>query len=135
MARRLVEKQSEHDAVVKAAEDTYRQKGKHVWTNPGSETNKSWSERYIDVIAVDTPSDTTAWVTEIETDDSVSEAEAREQWRDFDEGYTAWHLAVPEETKAKAERLVNEHGLRHCAVITWRRNDDGTHVFSGLPGA
>lgn len=135
MAKRISTKQSEHDAAVKAASQIYRQDGKTVSINPGSEQNESWSGRYIDVIAKDSSASSTAWVTEVETEDSISEAEAREQWVDYDNVYTqAWHLAVPVGTENDAKELIGRYGIKHCRIITWRRNNDGTHTFWGLPG-
>ena len=62
----------------------YQQKGKYAWINPGSEKNKAWNSRYIDVIVAESPDATRAWVIEVETDDSVSDSEARDQWQDYD---------------------------------------------------
>ncbi len=134
MAYRTQTKQSEHDAAVEAARQIYQDHGKHAWTNPGSEKNKAWGGRYIDVIAVEKVSDTSAWVIEVETADSVSDSEAQGQWKDYDSVFEHWHLAVPTEAEAAAENLLRKHGISHCTVITWRRNSNGTHTFWGLPG-
>jgi hypothetical protein len=39
----------------------YRNRGKLVWTNPGSEKNKHWHSYYMDVIAIDAPGDDNAY--------------------------------------------------------------------------
>lgn len=135
MATRKSDRQSEHDAAVSSAGQIYKDKGKHVWLNPGGEKNKSWNGRYIDVIAVDSSTADKALVIEVATADSVSETEAKEQWKDYDQVYTQkWYLAVPVDTKEKAKELLQKHNISHCNVITWQRNTNGTHSFWDLPG-
>lgn len=134
MATRTSQKQSEHDAAVQAAQQIYSERGMSAWINPGSEKNKAWSGRYIDVIAVSEPNADRAWVIEVETADSVNDDEAKDHWEDYDTAYTAWYLAVPQRLKDEAEALFARHGISHCTVVTWRRNSNGTHTFWGLPG-
>jgi len=135
MATRALSQQSEHDAAISAAGQIYIEKGKHVWLNPNGEKNKSWNGRYIDVIAADSSTADKAWVIEVESADSVSETEAKEQWEDYDQVYTPkWYLAVPVDTEEKAKGLLQKHHIAHCNVITWQQNANGTHTFWGLPG-
>ena len=134
MARRQTRRQSEHDGAVRAAKQIYEQNSRHVWINPGSQKNKAWAGKYIDVIAAESPTSDEAWVTEIETEDSVSTSEAENQWADYDQAFENWHLAVPEEKVQEAERLKKKHDLNSCKVIKWKKNSDGTHTFWGLPG-
>lgn len=135
MAGRDSRKQSDHDDAVNAAAQIYEEHGKHAWINPDGEKNKKWAGRYIDVIATENEQATTGWVIEIETEDSVSEGEAKSQWKDYDSTYSKkWFLAVPLGSEQKAEALVKKHGIQNCEIITWQRGDDGTHTFWGLPG-
>ena len=135
MSIHQITNQPKHDAAVSAAKQIYDKKGKFVWTNPGSQKNKSWSGRYIDVITAESPEATSAWVIEVETDGSVSDSEARNQWQDYDKAYqNRWYLAVPTALKGKAEQLIKEYSISHCRVITWTRNANGLHTFWGLPG-
>ena len=132
---RITTNQSTHDDAVRAAASIYRKKGRTVSINPDGEKNESWSGYYIDVIAKRSNSATSAWVIEIETEDSVSEAEAEKQWVDYDKAYTqAWYLAVPVEEKENAKGLLRQFGIQHCTVVTWQQNNDDTHTFWGLPG-
>ena len=102
MAVRQFTKQSEHDAAVSAAKQIYEDKGKHVWINLGSLKKKAWNGHYIDVIAAESLDATSAWVIEVETVDSVSDSEARDQWQDYDNVYQKhWYLAVPESQRRK----------------------------------
>jgi len=135
MATRYTSSQSGHDGVVNAAGQIYREHGKHAWINPDGEKNKDWCGYFIDVIAVETLSSDNAWVIEIETEDSVSESEAKGQWKDYDKVYTGrWYLAVPRSSESEANRLIVLHSIQHCTVITWEHNANGTHTFWGLPG-
>lgn len=134
MATRTSQRQSEHDAAVGAAQDIYSAKGIQVWINPGGQKNKAWASRYIDVIALTKSDPSRAWVIEVETSDSVSDAEAKGQWKDYDTVYSSWYLAVPRASKTEAETLLQKHSIAHCTIITWQRNSDGTHTFWGLPG-
>lgn len=134
MLNRRTEKQSEHDGAVYAAQNIYQKNGLKVWINPGSEKNKELGGRYIDVIASERPRFDKAWVTEVETDDSVSESEAKNQWKDYASVYERWHLAVPVSSKSEAEELLRKHRITNCTVITWRHERDGTYTFWGLPG-
>jgi hypothetical protein len=135
MATRASERQSKHDLAVHAAAQIYTDNKRHTWINPDGEKNKNWCGKYIDVIAVKNPRDSSAWVIEIETEDSVSDNEARYQWKDYDSVYTKrWYLAVPAELEEIANNLLQKHGIQHCTVTTWRHNTNGTHTFWGLPG-
>lgn len=85
MAARTTATQSAHDAAVRAAGQIYQQHGRSAWLNPDGEKNKSWSGRYIDAIVPANAEQASAWLIEVETDDSVSDAEAQRQWRDYDQ--------------------------------------------------
>lgn len=135
MANRSYNKQPVHDGAVHAAKLIYQEHGKFAWINPDGEKNKSWNGYYIDVIAVDDPQATSAYVTEIETEDSVNDAEASNQWKNYDEAYTQrWYLAVPTTSKADAEWLLQKHRIVHCQVITWAVDQYSRYTFWGLPG-
>ncbi len=125
----------EHDEVVRAIEDVYHQKRKHVWINPGSEKNCKWGDYYIDVIASDSPNPDVAWVIEVETTSSISSSEARQQWNNYDRTYENWHLAVPVSHEDKTEELLEEHNIERCHIVTWARDpDDANYInFRGLP--
>lgn len=129
--------QSEHDTVIGNIEALYQHHGKQVWTNPGREQNYSCWERYIDVIVVDNvPRPSTVLVIEVETAESVSDDEACNQWRDYDQVYTGrWYLAVPAESKLKAQNLLREHGIQHCILATWSLDEDQVYHYQGLPQA
>ena len=129
MAYRLAQMQSQHDAVVHAAQDIYRDKGKICWINPNGEKNKVRGAYWIDIIVANTESDSTAWLIEIETEDSVSQSEAQDQWSRYSTEYGHWHLAVPSGSEDKAKQLLVDNSVLNCTIITWQRNGDGAHTF------
>ncbi|MEQ8906892.1 hypothetical protein [Ekhidna sp.] len=125
---------SPHDNAVRALKKIYEKHGYHVWINPGSEKNKSWSGKWIDVIVADSEKATKAKLFEIETSDSIDDDEAM-QWKEYDKAYTTvWHLAIPEGSKADVEKLIKSHKIERCKIVTWTKKADGTHSFKGLPG-
>jgi hypothetical protein len=135
MANRTTDGKSEHDDAIAAAKSIYLQHGRNVWINPGSEKNKTWNDQYIDVVVTEKIDSDQAWVIEVETEDSVSETEAINQWKDYDKSFEErWYLAVPAGSEADAEGLLKKQNLLHCTVITWKKNSNGTHTFWGLPG-
>ena len=128
-------KQSDHDDAIYSAKNIYEEHGKNVWINPGSQKNRTWGGQYIDVIAIENKNSDKAWVIEIETKDSVSSTEAENQWKKYDNVFTQrWHLAVPVDSESEALNLIKEKNINHCKVITWKKNNDDTFTFWGLPG-
>lgn len=127
--------QSKHDDVVRTLKSMYEAHGKHVWVNPGSEKNHAWRGHYIDVIVVDKiPQPSAAWVIEVETEDSVSDNEARNQWHDYDRAYqNHWYLVVPVKSEKKAKELIQQHRVERCTLATWIHEADGSYIFPGLP--
>ena len=134
MANRLTGVQSLHDSAVYAAQDIYQKAGITVWINPGTQQNKSWRGYYIDVIVASNPEGTSAWVIEVETEDSVTLSEAQNQWKTYGRVYDNWHLAVPRGLESKARQLLAGQGVSNCTVISWEQKSNGLFTYWGLPG-
>lgn len=133
MAGRSATQESPHDDAVRGLESIYIEKGFTTWSNPGAEKNKEFNERYPDVIVQTTGGG--YYLFEVETADSVTQAEAESQWVDYDSVWTsAWYLAVPSGQKSEAASLLAENSIKHCTIVTWRKDENGTHTFWGLPG-
>jgi len=136
MARRTQKKQSKHDAAVAGLKSNYAEKDYTTWSNPNGKKNKKFKGYYPDVLVKVKGKKDRYYVFEVETDDSVTQDEAEAQWVDYDEAYSqCWYLAVPKGQKANAQALLDNNEIEHCEVVTWQRNDDGTHTFWGLPGS
>lgn len=126
---------SKHDAAVRAIADIYKRHDFWTCINPGGQRNCQWNGLYMDVIVASETPPESALVIEVETADSVSVEEARDQWSIYDETFDVWTLALPSTAREKARRLLSGFGLQNCGtLITWRRDADGGLVFTGLPG-
>ncbi len=134
MANRQTGVQSLHDKAVYTARGLYVEAGKKVWINPGSQQNKTWGGYYIDVIVASDSTEKRAWITEIETEDSVSMSEAQSQWKAYGKKYSNWNLAVPIGLVAKARQLLKGQGVSNCTVHGWGLKSDGTIHYLSLPG-
>lgn len=135
MRNRETAKQNEHDDIVAAITQIYKENGMYAWSNPGSQKNKSWLGIFIDIIAAKAIDAKKAWVIEVETEDSVSEQEAKEQWKDYDATYTTrWYLAVPKSMASDARSLLESHTIMHCELIIWSYDANDVPTFWGLPG-
>lgn len=125
---------TDHDAVVVALANIYKQHDFWTCINPGSQRNCEWNGLYMDVIVSSESPPESALVFEIETEETVSVEEARDQWSVYDETFGVWHLVVPRGTERNARRLLAGFGLSNCGTVTMWGWDNGTVAFSDLPG-
>lgn len=129
MARRRF--QSEHDRVVQASAETYTKKiaeGFRVSTNPGSEHNvylgSESDPRYPDVVVWKPQSPggetgSTQIIEEIETADSVTEAEA-DQWVDYGRLFSGtFFLIVPRGVERQALAIVQRKKARVSQIYSY----------------
>jgi len=133
MAWRMESVQSVHDARVRGLMGIYTGKGYTAWCNPDGEKNKALNNRYPDVI-VKMKNEDSYYVFEVETDDSVTQAEAEGQWKDYSGAFQHWYLAVPAGQEETAQELLADNGITNCTVVTWKANEEGGYTFYGLPG-
>ncbi len=124
MAIRLPKLQSEHDNVIKAAEIKYKQfrnLNYAVTTNPNQQHNLGIGKQntvYPDIIITNTLGVITS-IIEVETTDSVSETEAKIQWKEYaDLGYP-FYLLVPEKSALEA-RIICLRNKIQARVITYK---------------
>lgn len=123
-----------HNAAVFAAAALYFDYGLYCWVNPGEEKNKSWNKLYIDVIVARTQDEVQqAWLIEFETEASVSETQAQNQWRQYAQAYSHWYLAVPVNSRDRASFLLNKYCIDNCSLITWQKTEADDCFFYGLP--
>jgi hypothetical protein len=124
MARRTPQAQSEHDSIVALSARSYGStaaaNGYGVDTNPNGQKNRSvgpdGNARYPDVIMwkPESPGSTRGIaevIEEIETGDSVTEAEAS-QWADYASlNVRVFNLVVPNAKKQAALELIRRKGI------------------------
>lgn len=95
MAKRLPEKQTEHDRVITASAKTWQKNPVYVvHTNPNGEQNFPVNgDQFPDVIITDSNNKLLA-VEEIETEDSVT-VEESQQWSEYSRFGVPMYLVVP----------------------------------------
>jgi hypothetical protein len=104
--------QSIHDQVI--AEVAAAQQDFEALTNPGQEHN--WSIRvgqekvYPDLLLCQRPTRTVAHLIEVETEDSVTEAES-DQWAVYSRGPGRFWLLVPSASLTVARRICQRRGI------------------------
>ena len=88
------------------------------WSILAAAFSKAWNGRYIDVIdviAAESLDATSAWVVEVETDDSVSD-----QWQDYNKAYqNRWYLAVPRPLAARAQVITLQWEIPYLLISCW----------------
>lgn len=112
MSNRSSVGQSLHDRVI--AEVAAAQREFEALTNPGPEHN--WSIQigqetvYPDLLLCQRPTRTVAHLIEVETEDSVNEAES-EQWAVYARGPGKFWLLVPSSSLATAQQICRRQGI------------------------
>lgn len=137
MAIRNPLNQSIHDKVVRASVNTYSElvnQGHKVAINPGSEKNQwvSSDKLYPDLIvwkpdANDSTTGTAIIIEEIETEESVTEAEA-DQWDRYGKlQISNFRLIVPVSQAAQALEIVQRRKIRVTEI--WHYSVQGDKIY------
>jgi hypothetical protein len=75
-----------------------------------------------DIVVVEHPRNVVKMVAEVETRDTVTEAEAEREWRPFSELCDTFYLYVPAGWSAEAKRICKKLKVKVTGVRTWRYN-------------
>ena len=116
--------QSAHDRIIDVVAQLWARPGVYnIATNPGSQKNR-WvgsAGVYPDLIgwAPHGGEDVAVWIAEVETTDSVSAMEAREQWRRYSTAGAPLHLIVPRGYRAVAQKFAVTAGVRLAGIHEW----------------
>jgi hypothetical protein len=95
MVQRL--KQDEHDKVIEYLASIYRTQYPKVYTNPNGQKNvniKGHEDIYPDILVAD-EQNILKFIEEVETEDTVTEEHAKEQWVPYSKVGTTFYLRVP----------------------------------------
>jgi len=133
MALRMECVQGLHDARVRGLTGIYTAKGYTAWCNPDGEKNRVHNDGYPDV-TVKLKNEDSYYVFGVETADSITQAQAEAQWKDYSCAFQHWYLAVPAGQEETAQELLEDNGIANCTVVSWNANEWGGYTFSGLPG-
>ncbi len=128
MPKRSGEKQSVHDRVVKACGRAWGsgvdKKTYEVHTNPGQEKNQSAnSNDYPDVVVTRRDSGTVTYIDEVETSESVTDAEAKGQWLRYGKLGVVFDLTVERGSEGAANRLILKHKVKVRNLWKWYEKD------------
>jgi hypothetical protein len=103
--KRSEEKQREHDLIIHTSFKTWEDRGDvNVYQNPGDEHNFSVAGVYYPDIVVLDKTNNLYLIEEVETEDTVTEEEAKE-WKNFANFGVLLNLIVPEEKLEEAKQL------------------------------
>ena len=125
MVVRTAHKQDEHDRVITALERVYKKRRFRVYKNPDGEQNtniKGHLDLWPDLIVVDAGK-RVRFIEEVETEDSVSEVHAREQWVPYSRIGTDFYLRVPYGSHSRARSILRSLGLK-ASVMCYRMYAD-----------
>jgi hypothetical protein len=110
MALRLYT-QNEHDSVIQAAYNNLDKINHKVYINPNQQKNTNIDGQYPDIIITPANDNTVKFVIEVETSDSVNTNEVQ-QWKIYSQLGGTFYLLVPFESKALAELLCRQNGIK-----------------------
>lgn len=114
-------KQSVHDLVISLVAQRWTNPLKYnITTNPGSEKNR-WvgsDKNYPDVICwvKEFNRQRAQWIAEVETEESVTQAKARGQWRDYAAIGVPFYLIVPKGYRMSAQVYAVMAGVRVAGI-------------------
>ena len=111
MAIRNYISQNEHDNVIQAAYNNLDKLNHRVYTNPNQQKNTSVKGHYPDLIITPVNDNTVKFTIEVETGDSVNNAEVN-QWRTYSKLGGTFYLLVPFASKTMAELLCRQNGIK-----------------------
>jgi len=104
-AKRIIDDQSLHDRIIAFAANGLDKSKYDVYTNPGQEKNTHVGGQFPDLILTPKGDKSIQFVIEIETAASVTEEEARNQWKVYAELPGTFYLIVPQSSLELARIL------------------------------
>ena len=111
MAIRQYLAQNEHDSVIQAAYNNLDKINHRVYTNPNQQKNTNINGYYPDLIITPINDNTVKFTIEVETADSVNNAEVH-QWRTYSQLGGTFYLLVPYASKNLAELLCRQNKIK-----------------------
>ncbi|MEM3629256.1 MAG: hypothetical protein QXE06_07815 [Candidatus Bathyarchaeia archaeon] len=111
MVQRL--RQDEHDNVVEYLATIYRNQYPKVYTNPDGQKNtniKGHEDVYPDILVAD-EQNILIFIEEVETEDTVTEEHAKEQWIPYSKVRTTFYLRVPFGSQNTARNILAKLGI------------------------
>jgi hypothetical protein len=103
-------KQEEHDKVIDTLYTEYKKQYPKVWKNPNQEKNVKITEHpdiYPDILVAN-DQNILQFIEEVEIEDTVTEAHAKEQWVPYSKVNTTFYLRVPLGSQNEARKILTD---------------------------
>ncbi|MDD5088388.1 MAG: hypothetical protein PHI18_06290 [bacterium] len=111
-SKRIDTDQSLHDKVIDFIAKTLDRAKYDIYTNPGQEKNTHIGGQFPDVILTPKGDKSVQFVIEVETKATVTEDEARGQWKEYAGLPGTFYLIVPEGSLELARILCSAMGIK-----------------------
>ena len=111
MSNRSSKEQLLHDQVIQYIETHLNRQKYNILTNPG--TSKDWSigGEFPDVIVNPKETSEVLFIIEVETNETVSPEEARNQWKAYSELPGIFYIIVPRQSINLAKQIIAGQGI------------------------
>lgn len=127
MDNRSWNSQGEHDRVIQAAYNNLDKVNHTVYINPNQQKNTSINNSYPDIIITPKNDNTVKFVIEVETVDSINNAEAN-QWKTYSQLGGTFYLLVPQQSRDVAELICRQNSIK--ARFGTYRYSNGNYVIA-----
>ena len=119
-----------HDRVINELPDVLNQRAYDIYKNPGQEKNVGIGENFPDIIMTLKDQSTVKFILEVETEDSVTQDEAINQWKRYaDEIDATFYIVVPVNSLSKAKELCKRNDINARFATFNLTNDTLTFNF------
>lgn len=130
MAQRNNINQGLHDRVINELPGVLNQIDYDIYTNPGQKKNVGIGENYPDIIMTDKDQLNVKFILEVETEESVTQDEAINQWKRYAEEINAtFYIVVPNNSLIKAQELCKRNDINARFATFTLTNDTITFNF------
>ncbi len=110
---------NKHDEIITSVESILTKQGHLVRTNPSTSKKNSvrrgdellYPDLYVYEIKSSNDKDVVTRLYEVETEQTVTDDEAKDQWKKFAKGTSDFYLVVPKVSVDEAKSLVKKYGI------------------------
>ncbi len=119
-----------HDKVINELPNVLNTEEYDIYKNPGQEKNAGVNGNYPDIIMTIKDQNTVEFILEVETDDTVTQDEAVNQWKKYaDEIDATFYIVVPTYSLSKAKDLCKRNDINARFATFTLTNDKLTFNF------
>lgn len=111
ISMRTNQNQDLHDRVVKYIESSLDSTKYDIHTNPGQEKNWHIRGQFPDILLTPKGSKSVQFVLEVETSDTITAEETRNQWKEYANLPGTFYLIVPKESLELAKIICAAQGI------------------------